>query len=100
MHESGGHCASAFRFRPVAAEVLLKGYVAQHLHALGEWDLLIRLPEELRIVEARAQHAFIAVADDAVAISLGIEHREKMGGERAALIFDCEILLMIAHHGD
>ena len=36
----------------------------------------------------------------AFGIDFGIQHRQKMRGKGVLLIFDGEILLVVAHHGD
>ena len=84
----------------VAAEVLLEGHRLQHRHAIAQRDLLIGLPEKARIVEAGAQHALVAVANEAVGIAVGVEHGEEMRQQLAVGIFQREVFLVIAHDGD
>ncbi len=68
--------------------------------ALAQRTLLVGLPEEARVVEAGAQHALVAVADDARRIALGVEHGQKMRRQPAARVLHREIFLVVAHHGD
>src|ERR1700687_1179348 len=83
-------------FVEVAAEVLLEGDVLQPAGALPQGMLLVSLPEEASVVEAGPQHAFVPVADDAVAVGIGVEHRQKMGRKAASRIFNGKISLMVA----
>src|ERR1051326_9005383 len=78
LSEPRNHGSHAFRFGPVAAEIFLKGHAAQHFYALRERNLLVGMPEELRIVEAGAQYALVAVADDAIAIAISVEDGEEV----------------------
>ena len=84
----------------VAAQVFLEGHRLQHLHALAQRDLLIGLPEEARVVEAGAQHALIAMTNEAVGIAVGVEHGEEMRQQLAVGIFQRKVFLVVAHHGD
>ena len=64
----------------VAAQLLLEGDRLEHGHAILEGELLIGVPEEARVVEAGAQDALIAVADDGFAFGVGdgVEHGEEV----------------------
>ncbi len=84
----------------VAAQILLEGHCLQHFDAIAQRDLLIGVPEEAGIVEAGAQDAFVAVANEAVGIAVGVEHGEKVRQQLPVGVLDREILLVIAHHGD
>ena len=81
----------------VAAQVLLKRHVLEQFHPLAQGNFLICLPEKSRIVEAGPQHAFVAVTNYALGVAIGIQHREKVGGQFAARILHRKILLVIAH---
>src|SRR5438067_1553735 len=84
----------------VAAQVLLECHALEHFYALLQFDLLVGLPEELGISEARAQYPFVAMSNEPVRVAISVQHREKMWREFSTGIFDGEILLMVAHHGD
>ncbi len=88
----------AQRFVEVAAQVFLEGDRLQHLDAVAQRNLLIGVPEEAGVVEAGAQHALVAVANQAIGIAAGVEHGEKMRQQLAVGIFQREIFLVIAHH--
>ena len=60
--------------------------------------LLIGPPEEPSIVEAGAQHAFVAVTNQALRIAVRIQHGEKIRQQFAFRVLDCEIFLMISHY--
>ncbi len=51
----------------VAAEIFLESDMLQGIETFQQRFLLVRFPEEARIVEARAQHSFIAVPDQTLA---------------------------------
>ena len=72
----------------------------QQIQPLQQRALLIRLPEKSRIVEARPQHALVAVPDQSLRIAIGIQHREKMRQQLMVRIFKRKIFLMVAHHRD
>src|SRR5713101_6031236 len=91
---------NAFGLRIAAAEVFLKRNRLQHLHAAGEWDFLISVPEKTGVIEAGTKHAFIAMANQTAGVALRVEYGKKVWRQRAASIFHGEIFLMIAHHGD
>ena len=65
LRQPTGHVLHAQRLVVVAAEIFLERDIAQQLDALAEGLLLVRLPEKAGIVEAGAQNAFVAVADQA-----------------------------------
>ena len=88
------------RLVEVAAKVFLEGDRLQHLDAVAQRDLLIGVPEEARVVEAGAQHALVAVADQAVGIAVGVQHGEEVRQQLAVGVFEREVLLVIAHHRD
>src|ERR1051326_370419 len=62
----------------IAAEILLEGHVFQQVQPLQQRLLLIRFPEEARIVEARAQHALVAVPDEALWIAFSVEDGQEV----------------------
>ena len=84
----------------VAAQVLLEGHDLQHFDAIAQRDLLVGVPEEARVVEAGTQDALVAVANQAVGIAVGIEHGEEVRQQVALGVFEREVLLVVAHHGD
>ena len=90
----------AHRLVEVAAQVFLESHGLQHVNAIAQRDFLIGVPEEAGIVEAGAQHAFVAVANQAVRISISVEHREKVRRQLSVGVFEREVLLVIAHDGD
>ena len=62
------------------------------VHAIGQLLLLIGLPEEPAVVEARPQDALIAEAHQAIGILAGVHDRDELrtrGGE---------VILMVPHH--
>src|SRR5262249_60883841 len=63
VSERAGKRHHALGFGCIAAEIPVKSDVHQHLAALDQRDLLIGVPEELRVVEAGAQHTLIAMAN-------------------------------------
>ena len=86
----------------VAAQLLLEGDRFEAFDALGERRLLVEVPEEAGVFEAGAENAGVAVADDGAAfvVDLGVEHGQEVRGELAVRVFDREVLLVVAHHGD
>ena len=84
----------------VAPQFLLEGHSFQQFHPLHQRRLLIEIPEELRILEPRAQHPLVSVADDRFTfrVHLGIHHGEKVRGELARGVLHGKILLVVAHH--
>ena len=48
------------------------------------------------------KHSLVAVANDrhACGIDFSIQHGQKMRRQRVLLVFDREVLLVVAHHGD
>ncbi len=89
----------AQRLVEVAAQIFLEGHRLQHLHAIAQRNLLVGFPEEAGVVEAGAQHALVAVADEPVGIAVGVQHGEEVRQQLAARIFQREIFLVIAHYG-
>src|SRR3984957_19863667 len=83
----------------VAAQIFLESNIAQRVDPLQQRTLLIGLPEKACIVKSRAQHSLIPVTNQALRISIGIEHREKVRQQLALRILESKILLVIAHHG-
>ena len=84
----------------VAAQILLEGHRLQHRHALAQRNLLVGVPEEARVVEAGAQHALIAVADQPSGSPSVFSTARKCGSQLAVRILHGEVLLVIAHHRD
>ena len=66
--------------------------------AVGELLVLIDIPEEASVIEARFEDSFIATLDQAFGIAAGIHHRNKVRREFAGRGFDREILLVVPHH--
>ena len=100
FREPTGEALHAQSLFVVAAEVFLEGDVLQQPDAIEQSLLLVGLPEKAGVVEAGAQYALIAVADQAIGIAGGIEHRQKMRQQLAVRIFNREIFLVVAHHRD
>ena len=63
----------------ITAELRLKGDVGKIEYALGEFLLLIGVPEKPRIVEAGAQYAFVAVANQSVGIAIRVSDGDELG---------------------
>ena len=85
----------------IAAQVFLEGDVLQPLQPLAQRMFLVGLPEEARIVEARPQHAFMAVPNDALRDRRPCSALPENAASSLPLrIFDRKIFLMIAHHRD
>src|SRR4029077_1464669 len=72
----------------------------QPLCPLAQGMLLVSLPEKTGVVETRPQHPFMAVADDALRIAIGVQDSEKVRQQFMLRIFDGKILLMVTHHRD
>ncbi len=62
----------------IRTQLGLKRDVAQILDAVGEFLLLIDVPEEAGVVEAGFEDAFIAALDQALGIAAGIHHRDEV----------------------
>ena len=61
---------------------------------------LVGLPEKSCVVEARSQNTLMAVTNDAVRITVSIQHRQKVRQQFVIAVFDCKIFLVITHHRD
>ncbi len=61
---------------------------------------LIGLPEKARVVETCPQHAFVAAANQALRIAVGVQYRQEMRQQFAVRPLEREIFLVIAHHRD
>jgi hypothetical protein len=68
--------------------------------AARERLLLIGLPEEAGVVEARAQHPLVAALHEAFGVGGDIHDRDETRRELAMSVFHREIFLMVAHHRD
>ena len=66
---------------------------------IAQPDLLIRLPEKLRIRESRAQYAFVAGTHQTFGSLRQIDHSQKMRRQLPVARFQGEIFLMVAHYG-
>ena len=62
--QRGRHGKILLSLPVVAPQFLLEGHVFEALDAIRKRRLLVKVPEEPRIFETRAQHASIAVAND------------------------------------
>ena len=82
----------------IGAELGLKRHAAQVLDPLAEFLALIVAPEELRVVEARPQHALMPAANDALGIAVEVRNRDKSGRELAVGLFHREVALVVQHH--
>ena len=78
------HADGLFEIR---TELGLKRDVLQIGHAIGQFLPLIDLPEKAGVVEARAEHAFVAQADQAIGIAADVHHGDETGGEFAGAVF-------------
>src|SRR3954451_3577136 len=67
-----GQFGGPFSLFQVSTEFSLKSDIAQILDTILQFLLLIRIPEEAGIVEARAQHALVALANETVGIAVCI----------------------------
>jgi hypothetical protein len=85
----------------VAAQVLLEGHRLQHLAAIGQRNFLVGVPEETGVIEAGAEHAFVAEPDQIRSglVGLGIEDGKEVRRQFAGSVLDGEILLVVAHDG-
>ena len=72
----------------------------QQLDAFPQRVFLIRLPEKTRVVEPRPQYTLMSMPDDALRITISIQHRQKIGGQLAIRIFHRKILLVVTHDRD
>ena len=100
--ERAGNSAYALGLGGIRAQVLLEGDFFEQNESLGEWCALVELPEEAGIVEAGAEHALVAVADEGLTggVSLRVEHSEEVRRKPAAFVFHGEVALVIAHDRD
>ena len=84
----------------IAAEFGLEGDVGEIVHAVGELLFLIGVPEEAGVVEAGAQHAFIAVTDQALGIAIGVGDRDELRVRACRPAFPPRSISGDAHHRD
>src|SRR6201984_2395561 len=101
LHDFGkaaGHPLDAQSLVVIIPKIFLESNIAQEIDALAQSLLLIRLPEKAGIVEASAQDALIAVANQSIRVASSIENREKMRQQFSIGIFDSKILLVVTHH--
>ena len=80
-------CYHADGLFKVGTELGLERDVLQIGHAIGQFLPLIHLPEKAGVVEARAEHAFVAQADQAIGIAADVHHGDETGGEFACAVF-------------
>ncbi len=97
LGEPAGDGAHTLDLVPIAAEARLVGHPLQLWQIVGEPTFLIRLPEELRVGEARSKNAFVAGADQSLRVLVHIDDRQEVWRQFPILLFNCEILLVIAH---
>ncbi len=89
----------AKRFFVKRTQLGLEGDVLQVVEPGLEFLLLILFEEEAGVVEAGAQDALVAVADQAVGVGVGVHDGDEVGREVSARIFNRKILLVVPHHG-
>ena len=101
--ETGGEGAAAFAnalgFLEVRADAGVEGDVFKVVDALGEGFLLVDFPEEAGVVEAGFEDAFIALADEALAVGLHVHDGDEVGGHGAVGALEGEVALVVAHDG-
>src|SRR6266852_3984640 len=68
LGEPAGDGAHTLNLVPIASEARLVGHPLQLWQIVGEPTFLIRLPEELRVGEARSKNAFVAGADQSLRV--------------------------------
>src|SRR5207237_7197660 len=61
---------------------------------------LVGLPEKSCVVEESSQNTLMDVTNDAVRITVSIQHRQKVRQQFVIAVFDCKIFLVITHHRD
>ena len=76
------------------AELLLENDARQALAELLERDLEILVVEELRIVQACADHALVAIDDGVGALGTAVSHDHELAGQLAFGVVDGEIPLV------
>ena len=82
----------------IRTELGLERDVRQIFDAVRELLLLIDVPEEARVVEARLEHSLIAVLDQALGIAAVFITATKCGASLPGAAFDREIFLVMPHH--
>src|ERR1700686_909357 len=100
LSKAAGHTLHSQSFLVITPKILLKSDVAQQIDALAQGLLLIGLPKKTGIVEASAQDALIAVANQTICVGIRVEDGEKMGQQLSVRLFVGEIFLVVAHHRD
>src|SRR6266481_36496 len=97
LGEPAADGAQALDLVPIAAEARLVGHPLQLWQIVGEPTFLICLPEELCVGEARSKNAFVAGADHSLRVLVHIDDRQEVWRQFPILLFNGEILLVIAH---
>ncbi len=98
LREHRGQRAHALHLIADGAELGVIGDAVERRYAIGQADLLVLLPEELRIGEAGAEHALIAGDDDfAAVIGLGVGDDDEARRELAVFSQDREVFLIDPH---
>ena len=92
--------ANTFDFVGVAAEAGLVGDLGELGQIVGEPTFLIGRPEKLGVGEARAKNAFVAGGDEAFGVFGEIDDSQELGRQFPILVFEREVLLMVAHDRD
>ena len=100
LGEPAGNGAHAFDLGVIAAEARFVGDFVELGKDVRQPNFLVGLPEEARIGKARAQDAFVPGADQSLRILGQIDHRQEVRRQFPAALFDGEIFLVTAHHGD
>ena len=100
LGEPAGDGAHAFDLGVVAAKARFVGDLVELGKDVRQAHLLVGLPEEARIGEARAQDAFVPGTDQSLGILDQIDHRQEVRRQFPAALFHGEIFLVSAHHRD
>src|SRR5690348_11420424 len=70
------------------------------LHTVGKVFMLVLVPEEARIVKARAEDAFVAAFDQTIPVGIDVHYSHKPVSQLASSINYRKVLLMVAHDRD
>jgi len=96
-----GQHGDPFHLLRHSAELRVKYAVGQMLHTARQFGFTVLVPEELRVRQARPQHAFVARDDSGPAIlRLDIGDHDETWCERPVGVEQREILLMRPHRRD
>src|SRR5579872_125510 len=100
LDQPAGNVANTLDFVGVTAKARLVGDFGELGEIVGEPTFLIGCPEKFGVSEACAKNAFMAGGDVALGVFGKIDDGEEVGREFPTLIFEREVLLVVAHDGN